>query len=1028
MKNLCTAAIFFLCSYVPLSGQQLKTEIKVNYNAGAIPAVEAVKRLLSENKIRQYAYSEEALSNYKVQATKCNNESVKSCLDKLFKGLPFETVIHENTVIIRSKSPKLAAADEGLSPVPASSADTVKLRDKETRIEEVVLNAGYYNVKEKELTGSIAKVTAKDIENQPVSNVLSTIQGRMAGVSITQNSGVPGGGFDIQIRGRNSLRTINNSDINGNVPLYIIDGVPIGGEMTSVYSSVVIPGRSINPLNSINPNDIESIEILKDADATAIYGSRGANGVILITTKKGKSGRARLAFNTSYGLSKVPNRLKMMNTEQYIQMRKQAFANDGISVYPASAYDVNGTWDQNRYTDWRKVLIGNVAVQSNNQLSISGGNETTTFLLSLSHNEQTTAFGNNFKYSTNNITNSVSHKSRDNRFQLNISNLFSIQDNNIVRSDATRQSYILAPNAPALYNDDGSINWAGNTFNNPIAAYNSTYSNNNKQLLMNINGRYELFSQFSIKLNGGINYQTFDEISLQPNTMYNPTSVNGQSSATSRMSQSNQDRFSFIIEPQANWKYETGMHQVDVIAGGTFQRDVNKTGAMTGLGFQSNAFIENIGAAQTKIISDQVQTEYRYAALFGRINYQYKKRYILNVTGRRDGSSRFGPNKKYASFGAVGAAWLMSNEDLFKNYFKWLSFGKLRGSYGIAGSDNIGDYQFYDTYTVSSSVYNGITGLNPSQLYNRDFSWEKTKKLELALELGFFKNRLNITAAWYQNRSSNQLVGYQLPAMTGFSTVNANLAATIDNTGLELDGNARLISSSDLQWEMGFNLSFPKNKLLSFPGLEGSSYANQYVIGQPTSIIKLYQLEGINPQTGQYQFTDFNGDGKISSPTDNQVIENIGVKYFGGWNTSLRYKNWNFSVLLQFVKQRNRNYNSIITTPGSMNNQPVQVLDVWSPQNPDGTYMPYTTGSSSATTLFQSSTAVVSDASFIRLKNVELSYRIPVVSNVFKEVTIYFQGQNLVTWTKYFGIDPEFLGMGFLPPLKTFAFGVTINL
>ena len=505
---------------------------------------------------------------------------------------------------------------------------------KEKQIEEVILNAGYYKVAERESTGSISRITAKEIENQPVNNVLQSAQGRMAGVSITQNSGVPGGGYDIQIRGRNSLRNKNNSEIDGNQPLYVIDGIPFGSEMSSQYSASVLPGRSINPLNSINPDDIEKMEILKDADATAIYGSRGANGVMLVTTKKGRSGKVGLNFNTSYGFSSIISNLKLMDTEQYLSMRKQAFANNNITAYPATAYDVNGTWDQSRHTDWPKSLLGNLASFSNTQLSVNGGSETTSFLLSMGHSEQTTVFEKDFKYKSSNLSSQISHRSKDQKFNLNISNTFSIQNNDVVRADLTRQAYNLAPNAPALYNGDGSLNWQNNTFNNPVASFNATYGNENKQFLNSINLQYSLFKDFSIKLNGGLNYQIFEELSLQPNTMYNPAFASGQSSATSRASKSDQSRLSFIIEPQANWSHTFGNHQIDVLAGGTFQRETSDQNSLTGIGFESNIFIENIGAAKTKIIGDELSTEYRYAALFGRFNYQFKKRYILNVTGR----------------------------------------------------------------------------------------------------------------------------------------------------------------------------------------------------------------------------------------------------------------------------------------------------------------------------------------------------------------------------------------------------------
>lgn len=1031
MKNVaCYTAILIFLSLSALYAQQRTSDKKINFEVGKVSAAKAVGDFLTTHQM-EYIYSTESLEKHRIQGVKCTNEKAVDCLKKILKGLPFEVLFNGNTIIIREKKIKISQVD---TPETGTVTENKILTGSETNtpydttglghkqlIKEIVINAGYYAVKDKERTGSISKVTAKDIENQPVTNVLSTIQGRMAGVSITQNSGVPGGGFDIQIRGKNSLRTA------GNAPLYIIDGVPMGSEMTSPYSGVVLPGASINPLSSINPNDIESLEILKDADATAIYGSRGANGVVLITTKKGKSGKLGLSFNTAYALSQVASKMKMLSTQQYLDMRRQAFANDGITNYPATAYDINGTWNQNRNTDWSKTLIGNTAASSNSQLSLSGGSDTTTFLVSLGHNEQTTAFGKDFKYISNSLSNTISHRSLDKKLQFNISNILSFQRNNVPRSDITRQAYWLAPNAPKLYHDNGSLNWENNTFTNPVASYNSTYSNENKQFLTNINAQYEVLPHIRIKLNGGINYQTFEEIALQPHTMYNPSFALGQSSATSRASQSNQDRFSFIIEPQIGWIYKKNDHEFDALVGGTFQHEVNNQGTMTGVGFESNVFIENIGAAQTKTISDQIRTEYRYAAVFGRLNYQFKNRYILNITARRDGSSRFGPNKRFANFGAVGAAWIFSKEKFLETQ-KWLSFGKLRGSYGSAGSDNIGDYQYLDTYGVSSFSYNSVTGLLPLRLYNPNYSWEKTTKLETALELGFFKNQLNLTAAWYRNLSSNQLVGIQLPSITGYPSVLANLPATIENTGFELELSARPFKSGALQWETGFNISFPKNKLVSFPGLEGSTYANQYVIGQPTTIIKVYQLEGINPQTGQYQFTDFNGDGKISSPDDNKVIEKIGVQYFGGWNNTLRYKNWDLSILLQFVKQRNRNYNSIMPVPGGMTNQPVEVLNVWSAENPNGFYMPYRSGGNTAHNLFQNSTAAVSDASFVRLKNLQIGYRIPCKNSVFKDVKIFFQGQNLLTWTNYFGIDPEFTFMGFLPSLRTYSFGAQFNL
>ncbi|OCA76373.1 SusC/RagA family protein [Chryseobacterium artocarpi] len=1025
MKILCSAAVFFLVGWQGLGAQQDLSTMRVQFEVGKISASEAIEKFISKNKIQKFGYTNSQLDKYSVKETKCVNETVIGCMNKLLEGLPFEALIYNNGLIIREKKGKTTVSSYEQFSIPLAKIDTIKSTLEVNKIDEIVVNAGYYTVKDKERTGSISKVGSKQIENQPINNALGAVQGRAAGVNITQNSGVAGGSFDVQIRGRNSLRTTDNSEIDGNQPLYLVDGIPIVGISTRSAASVLTYG-SINPLNNINPNDIESIEILKDADATAIYGSRGANGVILITTKKGKTGKLNATVNTQYGISRVHSNLKMMNTAQYLGMRKQAYINDGIATYPANAYDINGVWNRDRDTNWRKELIGNSSTSSNTQVALTGGNSNTTFLVSLGHNEQSTVFGKDFKYSGNNLSSSISHHSTDNRFQINIYNMFADRKNNIVRTDATQRAYFLSPNAPALYHPDGSVNWGNNTFNNPIAAYNSRYSNNNKQFLSNLNASFSLVQDLNIRLNGGINYQTFEDISLEPNTMYNPATFQGQSSATSTSTTGNQKRFSIIIEPQVNWKKSWGNHKIDMLIGGTYQRDTHQQVQMQGIGFESNVFIENIGAAKTKIVSDQVRSDYRYAALYGRLNYQFKNRYILNITGRRDGSSRFGTNRKYANFGALGAAWIFTKENFLKDS-KWLSFGKMRASYGTAGSDNIGDYQYLDTYTVSSSSYDGTIAMLPSRLYNPDYSWEKTTKMEIGLELGFLKNRINLNALWYRNRSSNQLLGYQLPEITGFPTVMANLQATVENSGTEIELNAKPINRENFKWETSLNVSFPKNKLISFPGLEGSPYARQYVIGEPTSIIKVYEYTGIDPKTGVYTFTDFNGDGKITSPDDDLKIEKLDVKYFGGWNNSFIYKNWEFSFLFQFVKKKSRNYNYVMPIPGSMNNQPVEVLDVWSPQNPTGTYMPYTSKSNAAQTLYRKSDASISDASFIRLKNVQVGYSIPLQDAIFRSVKVYFQGQNLYTWSRFFGVDPEIPGITTLPPLTTYSLGLQFN-
>ncbi|MDM1043175.1 MULTISPECIES: SusC/RagA family TonB-linked outer membrane protein [Empedobacter] len=904
--------------------------------------------------------------------------------------------------------------------------------EESIQLKDVVVNAGYYSVKDKERTGSIARVTAKEIENQPVNNVLSAIQGRMAGVSIVQNSGVAGGGFDIQIRGRNSLRTYGNSGIDGSLPLYIIDGIPYDNRRSMSDNSMsanILPGNSISPLNAINPNDILSIEVLKDADATAIYGSRGANGVILITTKRGASGKVKFTFNTFSSLSKVNRFAKLMNTSQFNYVRETAFNNDKTTVFSSTAYDVNGAWDRNRYTDWQKELIGGIAYSNTTQLGISGGSERTNFSLSANHNEEGTVFPGKMGYKRNTIASSIHHQSVDNRLKIISTFNYSSQSNNLIATDYTKQALRLAPNAPALYNEDGKLNWQNGTWTNPLAALEARYKNTTTSLVISSNIEYEILKNIQVRLNTGLTDTRFEETLIRPSTMNNPNTASANP-ASSYSAKNNGDRISYIVEPQMAWHKKYLQHKLDFLIGGTFQHDKNTTLGISGTGFTTNALIYNISTASNKQINQNSDLEYKYAAVFGRFNYQLNDRYIINLTGRRDGSSRFGPNNRFANFGAIGAAWIFSKEHFLSDQ-SWLSFGKLRGSYGITGNDNIGDYQYLDTYTVKNLFYDEIAGLEPSRLFNPDFSWEKTRKLEIALELGLLNNRVNMTAGWYQNRSSNQLVGIPLPATTGFSSVQANLAATIENVGWEFTLNTLNIEHKKWKWNTYFNLSIPQNRLLKFPNLEGSTYANQYVIGQSIDIKKVYEFLGIDKETGLYRFRDYNGDGNLTLSEDAKALKKVGIYYQGGIGNTIEHKNWNLDFLFQFVKQQAYNYNQSIAQPGSLNNLPVDYLDHWQMNNTSAKFSYYTAGKDTNVVnlhrIMAQSDQAISDASYIRLKNVNISYKIPLKNSIVQNAKLFFQGQNLLTITNFFGQDPEMLVSGYLPPLKTYAFGVQLT-
>lgn len=899
----------------------------------------------------------------------------------------------------------------------------VVMAEEATALQEVKINAGYYSVKEKERTGSIARITSKDIEKQPVTNVLATMQGLMAGVSVTQSTGVSGGGFDIQIRGQNSLRA------NGNAPLYVIDGVPYSSEAIGGGITATVMPALTSPLNNLNPGDIESLEVLKDADATAIYGSRGANGVVLITTKKGKKGKTTFSTSINSGLGKVARFMNMMKTEQYLQMRAEAYTNDGISPYPADAYDINGTWDQNRYTDWQKTLLGGTNEITNIQAALSGGTAQTQFLVSGNFGKETTVFPGEFGYKKGNLHTNLNHESNNKKFRINFTAGYTLQDNNQPSTDVTPEAWSIAPNAPALYDQNGNLNWENGTFNNPLRNLEGKSLANTKDLVANMLLSYKLLQNLELKSSFGYTDLHHTESSTFPSTIYNP--AYGVGSEYSILFANSTSRNSWIIEPQLHWGKEFGKAKVEALVGSTFQQQNNAQFVQQASGFISNSLIYNLAAASDISVFTDEATVYKYQAFFGRVNLNWNKRYIINITGRRDGSSRFGPGKQFANFGAIGAAWVFSNETFINNNVNFLSFGKLRASYGTTGNDQIGNYQFLNTYSTSGNNYQGTIGLHPTRLYNPDFGWEMNKKFEVALETGFFNDRITLTSAWYSNRSSNQLVGIPLPGTTGFSSMQANLDAAVQNRGWEFTLRTVNFQKENFSWTTSLNFTTTKNKLLSFPGLEASTYANQLVIGQPLNIKKVYHFTGVDPQTGIYQFEDVNNDGIISATEDKKTVKDLNPKFYGGLQNQLKYKQWQLDFLFQFVKQENYNTAAALALPGTMSNQSTIIGNHW--QNPgDSTpYQQYSSGANGAAVdafyKYISSDAIITDASFIRLKNIALSYEVPKkwLKNVQCKVSL--QGQNVLTFTSYKGADPEFTALGFLPPLRIITSGIQVS-
>lgn len=894
----------------------------------------------------------------------------------------------------------------------------IQLKASESPLDEVIVK-GYYSSSKRMNTGNVSVLKSEDIMTQPVSDPLAALQGRISGLFIQQNTGAPGQSFNMQLRGQNSIA-------NGNNPLFIVDGVPY-----SSNSLKGIFGRGVgspSPFNVLALADIQEITVLKDADATAIYGSRGANGVVLITTKRGQRGETKVDLNYYQGAGSITRRLDLLNTEQYLKMRREALGNDGIASPGSLDYDLNGKWDTTRYTDWQDVFIGGTSKVNDAQMNISGGNANTQFRLGGSYRKETTVFPGDFADAKRAFSIGIAHTSTNQRFSAIFSGSYGINTNNMPLSDLTSSIY-LAPNAPKIYDENGSLNWEDNTFENPFATLGQEANATTKNLLANLFLNYKVADGLELKSSFGYNSSNYKGNLITPLSTLPPSWGDSPILRSNLIDNTAID--SWIVEPQITYEKGLGDGKLDILIGTTFQKSTREYAAQRAVGFPSDDLINNIQSASTFQVVSYSSSDYRYSALFGRIGFQWREKYIVNLTGRRDGSSRFGPGKQFGNFAAIGAGWIFTEEQIFEPISSVLSFGKLRASYGITGNDQMADYQFMSTYSSNGYVYLGNSGITPTRHTNRTYGWESVKKLEAALELGFLEDGVRLNTSYYRNRTGNQLVGYSLPEMTGFSTVQANLPAVVENSGFEIDIESNNIRGKKLGWTSTFNISFPSNKLVSYPDIENSSYAMVYQVGMPLSIQYRFSYKGIDPETGLYTLNDLNNDGQITW-SDDRAPTIIQTKFHGSLGNQFSFKNWQLSFLLQFVGQ---NGDSFYYTglPGAYNtNQPIAVLSRWQSSSDTNTKLSrYSTIYPVEQSYFDYSNGKIDDASFIRLKNVALYWNAneKVLSYLhIQQLRLYFQCQNLFTITNYLGFDPENHSGYALPPLRTITAGIQVTL
>lgn len=944
--------------------------------------------------------------------------------------------------------------EEAVSVAPGMNSLLYVLKQANSELDQVQVIAYGTNTKRFNI-GSVATIKAEELAKHPVSNVLLALQGQAPGLLVTTTSGAPGAEVNLQIRGQNTIHNgINNNNIRPyDQPLFIVDGVPMATQNKNIN---ILPGfqnagfpytTGLSPFSTLNIADIESITVLKDADATSIYGSQGSNGVILITTKKGKAGKPQLSISARTGVDLSSRPVKMMNTQQYREMRLEAFKNDGIDTKTlqgtnpfSNTYAPDLTvFDQNKNIDWFDYLMGNSPTNTNVHGSFSGGSNSTNFIISGGLNRQGYNFRGNLFNSAYTFHSGFNYTSPDGRLTAGVIADYAYQDNQASAAAALVRNILTPPNYPDLIDAQGKLIWTYQgvaldnyqTFGALKRVGRTQSSNMNNSLALS----YEFVSGLRANLNVGYNRNNTAEMQQNPLASQNPDY------AASSAIFGNNNFQTVNIEPQLNYKNQVGNGELTVLLGGTYKKSLNDRLTVQGNNYANDALLGSVaGASSVSVLPDDGGI-YKYVGMFGRVGYVLKQKYIASLTGRRDGSSNFGPNRKFGNFGSAALGWIFSEEKLVKQVAPFLSFAKLSGSYGTSGTDAVGPYQYQTYWFADFDPFQGTRTYRPGILYNPDYSWELKKTLNTSLDLGFLNDRILLNATWYQSRTGNQLINANMPNQTGLSTVTENSPATIQNTGLEFTLTTTNFKTSDFKWTTNFNISRNRNTLLKFPDLATSSYAGNYEIGKSVTSLPAYRYKGVNAQTGLFEFYTKSGD-VTSTPgnMDRQILVDLTPEFFGGLGNALTYKSFSFSFMFQFSKGTTRNWLAALysqsVVPGQMMNLPVAALSRWQKPGDVTELQKFTTNSNALfdgpTRNFINSTGAYTESAYARLKMVNLSYTLSdrfLKKLSLKGLQFYVSAENLFVISGFEVGDPESVSSLFTQPLqRTIVGGLSINL
>jgi len=935
----------------------------------------------------------------------------------------------------------------------------------DTQLLDEVVVVGFGSIVREDMTGNIASVNSEELSAVPVNSFESALQGKASGVFIQKSNGKLGQGINIRVRGTSSVSASSQ-------PLYVIDGIPVVSESQSQTADT-------NPLADLNIDDIESVDILKDASAAAIYGSRGANGVILITTKSGQAGDTRINVSYEKGYSTETNRVEFLNADEYITYFQDAggrgdrysFERDGNPYGYSSAqqaYDLGKQYVEDVYfsflsqgTDWenREVNVNwqDEAFQdaSNTELnlSVSGGTEKTRFYVSGGFSDQIGIVRGN-EFNRMNARVNLDHTASD-KFEvgmnLGVSRTENIRVSNDNAFSTPLQAVAQAPISPVYTPEFDNGNLVGFTDepNENTLYYNFIRHvrgvDNNQTVFRNLGNlyaNYEISSNLEFRSEAGLDLLFQNEDYFADSNTNTGENTNGY--GDSRWV----NLVNYTLNNYLTWNQQfNDNHQLTTVAGVTFENSDRYQTYVSGTNFPTDSFRKLASAAEITG-GNTTETEYNYLSYFARANYKFSDKYLLSGSARVDGSSRFGENSRYGFFPAVSAGWIMSEEN-FLSDVEALSFLKLRGSFGLTGNSNVGNFPSRGLY--GGTGYAGTSGLVPSQTPNPDLKWERTAQYNFGLDFALFNDRVGGEIDYYVKKTDDLLLNVNVPATTGYTSQLRNVGE-LENKGFEFVINTQN-TVGVFRWSSSFNIAFNDNKVTNLGGqvIEGG-FLNRAIEGEPIAVMFGKEYAGVNPDNGDALYYLHSADGKdYSAGTTNSysaandvVIGNPNPDFVGGFSNNFNYRNFDLGVLFQFV------YGNDIYNGGGryqaangafFDNQTADQLDSWKEPG-DITDVPearlfYSNGSNP-------SSRYISDGSYLRLKSVTLGYTLPqdlLTRLQLRDVRVYMTGLNLLTFTDYEGWDPEVntdlydlsnnlnIGNDFYsaPQARTISFGINIG-